>query len=194
VNPGPKIKGLKLNAKELRLSSPSKKEIKKIKKNPIYIIVDNVLDTYNVGGIFRLADAVGAKEVILCGETEIPPNSRIKKASINTTEWVNWQYFPSAKDAIESLRSKVKNLTVIAIEQEEKSKRFDEIDYSFPLALVVGHETFGVSKETIDACDYAAEIPMRGVNRSLNVIVSLGIVLFEALKKAISKLSYLREV
>ena len=76
---------LKLKAKELRTTIPSEKQLKKIKKNPIYIILDNVLDTYNVGAIFRLADAVAAKRILLCGETEIPPHTRIKKASINTT-------------------------------------------------------------------------------------------------------------
>lgn len=176
--------GVKLGAKELRVSIPLKKDLKKIKKNPIYIIVDNVLDTYNVGGIFRLADAVAAEKVFLCGETETPPNSRIKKASINTTEWVAWQYFADAKTAIENLKFKIKNLQVVAIEQNKKSKSYTEIDYSFPLALIVGHESDGVSKEALRLSDYVAEIPMWGVNKSLNVIVSLGIVLHEAIKYA----------
>jgi len=81
---------MKLNAAELRTSVPSKVQLAKIKKNPIYIVLDNVLDTYNIGSIFRLADAVAAEKVILCGGSEIPPHTRIKKASINTTEWVSW--------------------------------------------------------------------------------------------------------
>ncbi len=174
---------IKLGAKELRTKLPSEKDLKKIKKNPIYIIVDNVLDTYNVGGIFRLADAVSAKKVFLCGETETPPHTRIKKASINTTEWVAWQYASSAKEAIEDLRFKIKDLRIIAIEQNSKSIPYDKIDYQFPLALVVGHESTGVSKEVLDVADYIAEIPMWGVNKSLNVIVSLGVVLYQAMKK-----------
>ena len=78
---------------------------KSIKKNPITIILDNVLDTYNVGSIFRLADAVAAQKVILCGQTLTPPNSRIKKASINTTGWVEWEYKTTAKEAVEELRT-----------------------------------------------------------------------------------------
>lgn len=174
---------IKLGAKELRTKLPSEKDLKKIKKNPIYIIVDNVLDTYNVGGIFRLADAVSAKKVFLCGETETPPHTRIKKASINTTEWVAWQYASSAKEAIEDLRFKIKDLRIIAIEQNSKSIPYDKIDYQFPLTLVVGHESTGVSKEVLDVADYIAEIPMWGVNKSLNVIVSLGVVLYQAMKK-----------
>jgi tRNA G18 (ribose-2'-O)-methylase SpoU len=173
----------KLKPVELRLMIVSEEERKKVKKNPVYIILDNVLDTYNIGAIFRLADAVAAEKVILCGGTETPPNHRIKKASINTTEWVDWQYFADAKTAIENLKSQISNLKIYAVEQDERSVPYDKVEYSFPIALVVGHETDGVSKEVLDLCDGIVEIPMWGVNTSLNVMVSLGIVLFEVMKR-----------
>ena len=140
------------------------------------------MDTYNIGGIFRLADAVSAKKVFLCGETETPPHTRIKKASINTTEWVDWQYSPSAQSAIDHLRSTIDDIKIIAIEQDKRSVPYDQIDYKFPIAFVVGHESDGVSKEALEMTDNIVEIPMWGVNKSLNVIVSLGIVVFEAIK------------
>jgi len=174
---------MKLGAKELRTTKGDPKVIKKLKKNPIYIIVDNVMDTYNVGAIFRLADAVAAEKVILCGETETPPHTRIKKASINTTEWVEWQYSPSAKHAIDHLRMTIDNLHVVAIEQSSKSVPFDKVEYKFPIALIVGHESDGVSKEVLNASDLIVELPMFGVNKSLNVMVSLGIVLYEVVRK-----------
>lgn len=173
---------IKLGAKDLRTTIPREEDIAKIKKNPIYIILDNVLDTYNVGGIFRLADAVAAEKVILCGQTETPPDSRIKKASINTTEWVAWQYSPSAKHAISNIKNQISNIRIIAIEQSEKSVSYDKAEHKFPMALVVGHETNGVSKEVLDIADQIVEIPMWGVNKSLNVIVSLGIVLFKVME------------
>lgn len=173
---------IKLGAQELRTTKSSEEERKKIKKNPIYIILDNVMDTYNIGSIFRLADAVAAEKVILCGETETPPHTRIKKASINTTEWVEWEYAETVMEAIINLKLKIKNLQVIAIEQDKKSLPYDKADYSFPVALVVGHETTGVSKEVLEVCDQIVEIPMWGVNKSLNVVVSLGIVLFEVME------------
>src|SRR6185437_12649187 len=95
---------IKLGAKELRTTESSEEQKKNLKKNPIYIICDNILDTYNTGSIFRLADAVAATKVYLCGITETPPNTRIKKASINTTEWVDWEYVASTKEAIDHLR------------------------------------------------------------------------------------------
>ncbi len=175
---------IKLGAQELRTTKSTDEERRKIKKNPIYIILDNVMDTYNIGSIFRLADAVAAEKVILCGETETPPHTRIKKASINTTEWVAWQYFADAKTAISNLKSQISNLKVIAVEQDARSVPYDKANYSFPIALVVGHETTGVSKEVLKICDQIVEIPMWGVNKSLNVVVSLGIVLFEAMEKS----------
>ena len=176
---------IKLGAAELRTTTPSEETLKNIKKNPIYIILDNVLDTYNVGAIFRLADAVAAEKVILCGQTETPPHTRIKKASINTTEWVGWEYAETATYAIQNLKFRIQNIKIMAIEQSSKSVPYDKAQYSFPIALVVGHETDGVSKEVLKIADEIVEIPMWGVNKSLNVMVSLGIVLFKAMEKCL---------
>lgn len=174
---------MKLKAKELRTTKPTPEQFAKIKKNPIYIILDNVLDTYNIGAIFRLADGVAAEKVIICGESETPPHTRIKKASINTTEWVTWEYFETAKKAIDHLRLTIDHLQVVAVEQSSRSVPYDKFEYSFPIALVVGHETTGVSPEVLKISDAIVELPMHGVNISLNVMVSLGIVLYEVLEK-----------
>lgn len=179
------IHNMKLCAKELRISEPDPEVIAKIKKNPIYIICDNVLDTYNIGAIFRLADAVAAEKVYLCGQTETPPNSRIKKASIGTWKWVEWEHTPTAVEAIQNLIRQYggQNLKTIAIEQDSRSVPYDEFDYSYPIALVIGNETTGVSREVLDLCDAIVELPMFGINISLNVMVSLGIVLYEVIEK-----------
>lgn len=194
---------IKLAAAELRLSEPTDKELAKIKRREIYIICDNVLDTYNIGSIFRLADAVAASGVYICGRSDTPPNPRIAKASIGTDKWVYWQYFKDAKTAIANLRGKfpatvipakagirkdkildhveddrTSGIKVVAVEQGKGSVDFRRADYATPIAFVVGHETRGVSKETLKMCDEVVEIPMYGVNISLNVMVSLAIVLF----------------
>jgi len=182
-----------MNAAQLRKGEG--KSIKnRGKRNEIYIILDNILDTYNIGSIFRLADAVAAKEVIICGASEVPPNHRIKKASINTTEVVDWSYSESAEKAIKDLRlihhskgGKIKDLNVVAVEQAQNSVRYDKFDYSLPIALVVGHESTGISKEVLGMCDAVVELPMFGVNISLNVMVSLAIVLYKVLEKPVSR-------
>ena len=186
---------MKLNAKELRTVDESivKEQTAHIVRHPIYFILENVYDTYNIGGLFRLADAIGVSKMYLCGQMEIPPNSKIKKASIGTYKIIPWEYKKTAKEAILSLRAKrsnpdeiaasptaprndMSNIQIIAIEQSPKSLPYTQINYSFPVALILGNETFGVTKETLALADHIAEIPMWGINRSLNVIVSAAVV------------------
>jgi 23S rRNA (guanosine2251-2'-O)-methyltransferase len=191
---------MKLNAKQLRVTPPGEGDLEQINRNPIYIVLDNVLDTYNIGAIFRLADAVAAKEVILCGGTEKPPCSRIHKAAVGTETWVPWRYFASTKEAIAQLRKEIPGIQVIAVEQDERSIPLSELSgylntphqlspnlgereggEGLPVAVVVGHETEGVSREVLDMADMIVELPMYGVNKSLNVMVSTGIVLYKVL-------------
>lgn len=175
----------KLGAEELRVKTPTDEELEKVKlsRKEIYIVLDNVLDTYNIGSIFRLADAVGAKKILLCRGSETPPNSRIQKASIGTWQWVEWEYFADTISAIENLKLKLENLRVIGIEIDERAVDYTKADYTLPIALVVGHESDGISKEVLNLCDQIVQLPQLGINKSLNVMVSLGIVLYEALEK-----------
>jgi len=172
---------LKLNAKELRTTPVDPEAAKAVKKHPITIILDNVLDTYNVGSIFRLADAVAAEKVILCGQTLTPPNSRIKKASINTWQWVNWEYAEHTVDAVK--KCKEQGMKIVSVEQDPRSKPFYQAEYALPLAIIVGNETYGVAKEVLDISDMIVEMPMWGVNKSLNVMVSCGIILYEIMSR-----------
>ncbi len=199
---------MKLNAKELR--DVDEKEIsdklKSIKRRPMYFVLENIYDTYNIGGLFRLADALAIEKIFLCGEMEIPPNSRIKKASIGTYKVVPWVYMKTAKEAIEELGSNVilasdppvdgervqnldddsgiaslprmtgKRIQIIAVEQTKNSIPYQKADYKKPIALILGNETYGVTDETLKLADQIVEIPMWGINKSLNVIVSAAIV------------------
>ena len=174
---------MKLNAKQLRITKPSKEELAKIERKPIYIVLDNVMDTYNIGSIFRLADAVAAKEIILCGGSETPPSSRIHKAAVGTEEWVDWRYEIEIENALKALRDREPRIKIIAIEQDLRAISLSQLSIStLPVAIVVGHETEGVSKEALDLADVIVEIPMWGVNKSLNVVVSTGIVLYKLLE------------
>ncbi len=174
---------MKLKAADLRLSTADAEIAKQIKRNPIYIIVDNVMDTYNIGAIFRLADAVAVEKVLLCGASETPPNSRIKKASINTTEWVPWSYHPTTIEAIAELRKTIPGIQIVSVELDKSSVPYDRAEYMFPVALVVGHETIGVSREVMNASDLVVEMPMWGINVSMNVMVSLAIVIYKVMER-----------
>ena len=178
---------MKLNAKELRNmdENEANKKLNKGKRRPLYFILEDIYDTYNVGGIFRLADALNASKIYICGQTEIPPNHKIIKASIGTYKVVPWEYKSTAIEVINELRGvkKVSRSTlpvpqIIAVEQDKRAIEYTKAKYSYPLALILGNETSGVKKETLDACDEIVEIPMWGINKSLNVIVSAAIVAY----------------
>lgn len=172
---------MKLNAHELRTVNENEvqEELTNRTVHPIYLILENVYDTYNIGGLFRLADALGVTKLYLCGECEIPPNHKIKKASIGTYKIVPWEYRKTAREVIEELHEK--NVQIIAVEQSTKSIPYTKAMYQFPLALIVGNETYGVLPETLELADQIVEIPMWGINKSLNVIVSAAIVSYHVM-------------
>lgn len=167
---------MKLNAKQLRDVEESEVQdsLHTIRRNPLYLILENIYDTYNVGGLFRLADALAIEKMYLCGEMEIPPHHKIQKASIGTYKVVPWEYKETTKEAIDDV--KALGAQVVAVEQDATSRPYTEIEYTAPVALILGNETYGVLPETLKMCDNIAEIPMWGINKSLNVIVSGAIV------------------
>lgn len=213
---------MRLNAQELRTvdENAAKEGLVALKRQPLYFILENVYDTYNIGGIFRLADALAVSKIYICGQSETPPNPKIKKASIGTYKIVPWEYKNTAKEAIKELRnihcsgletacprtgesiqslpgSRVgarddinedrdnkSNIQIVAVEQDKRSKPYTKISFHFPVALLVGNETYGVLPETLALVDKIAEIPMWGINKSLNVIVSTAIVAYHVMQAA----------
>ncbi len=177
----------RMNSKQLRKIKPINGEDKMIKRNPIYFVLDNVLDTYNIGSVFRLGDAIAAEKIYICGESEYPPSSRIHKAAVGTEEWVPWEKRDSAIEIVRELKSK--NIFIVAIEQDERSIPFTLLStkINLPIALVVGHETHGVSKEVLDEADLIIELPMFGINKSINVWGSLAIISYKVIEYLILK-------
>lgn len=171
---------MKLGADELRNSNPSKDDLEKIKRNPIYFVLDEILDTFNVGSMFRLADAVGAEKMYLTGEMETPPSHRIHKAAVGTENWVPWEHKGSALEVVSELKKE--GVQIVAVEQSKKSISYKDFKPDFPVALVLGHETKGVSKEVMKEADVIVELPLLGVNKSFNVWGSASVVAFKALE------------
>ncbi len=178
---------MKLNAQQMRTVDEGHIQVEavKLKRNSLYLILENIYDTYNVGGLFRLADSLAVERIYLCGTTEVPPNVKIKKASIGTYKVVPWVYKNTATEAIKELRAQkgtnTAQLQILAVEQDQRAVPYTEVEYSLPTALLVGNETYGVLPETLDAVDKILEIPMWGINKSLNVIVSAAIVSYHAM-------------
>lgn len=170
----------KLNAKQLRKSEPTPYELKKIKRNPIYFVLDEILDTFNVGSLFRLADAIAAEKIYLCGNMETPPSSRIHRAAVGTENWVPWTAKSSAIKAVKDLKKK--GVQIIAVEQNERAISYKRLSPQFPLAIVVGHETKGIDEKVLKAADVIVELPMYGVNKSFNVWGSASVVAYKILE------------
>jgi 23S rRNA (guanosine2251-2'-O)-methyltransferase len=171
---------MKLNAKELRKSSPQLKEIAKIKRNPIYLVLDNIIDTYNIGSLFRLADAIATKKMFLCGEMEYPPSSRIHKAAVGTESWTPWEKKNKTEKTVSELKQK--NIQIIVVEQHPSSIPYSSLKPKFPCAIVVGNETSGIGKAVLDQADIIVEIPMLGINKSFNVWGSAAVVAYKVLE------------
>lgn len=174
------------NAKELRDlpeddGSAESSGVAAIPRSPLYLILDNVYDTYNIGGLFRLADALAISRLFLCGVSETPPNPRIKKASIGTYKVVPWEYCATTLEAIQKLRADVPDIQIVSIELTDNSLPYTKYPYRLPLALVVGSETHGVSSDVLKASDAVVDLPMHGYNISLNVIVSAAVVAYHSL-------------
>jgi 23S rRNA (guanosine2251-2'-O)-methyltransferase len=170
----------KYNSKELRKMEPVEQEIVELKRNPIYFILDEVLDTYNIGSMFRLGDAVGVTKIYLCGNMEYPPSSRIHKSAVGTENWVPWEKRDSALEVITELKKK--GVQTIAVEQDPRSISYTELKPKFPVAIVVGHESDGVKKEALEAVDTIVELPMFGINKSANVWGTAAVISYKVLE------------
>ena len=174
---------IKLNAQQLRKSNPTNKELKKIKRNPIYLVLDRIIDTYNIGSLFRLADAIAAQKVYLCGEMEYPPSSRIHKAAVGTEQWTPWKKKESTLETVKELKKK--GIQIIAVEQNSRSISYKDLKPNFPCAIVVGNETEGMEQKVLNEADIVVEMPMYGINKSFNVWGSGAIVAYKVIESII---------
>lgn len=149
-----------------------------VKKIPVYVFLDSIRSSYNVGSVFRTSDGVMVEKLYLCGYTPHPPNKEVLKTALGSTESVNWEFVKDPRNII--LEMKKNGIKVIALEQTDKSIPYFEISKNdFPLCLIIGNEITGVSQNLIDLCDYAIDIPQFGIKQSLNVAVAYGITIFE---------------
>ncbi len=151
---------------------------------PVYGLLDNIRSVWNVGAMFRTADAAGMAGLFLCGVTATPPRPDMEKTALGATQHVPWDYWEDAAAAARRLRQD--GVRLVALERTRDTAPYDSFSYSFPLCFVVGHETRGVSPELLALADAAVEIPMAGVKRSLNVAVSFGVLAYEIRRQWLS--------
>lgn len=148
----------------------------------ITLICDGIILSANIGGIFRLADAFGLENIIFGGTEAEPTSRKVKHVSRSTHQWVKYEKSEILAENIHQLRNKGYKIIALEITNNSRPLNLMKISQEMPVALVIGSEISGVSKDILDLCDEAFHIPMFGKNTSMNVTNALGIVLYELSK------------
>ena len=183
----------KLTHDEIAKNRSTLDSLHKVKKLPVYVMLNSIRSSYNVGSIFRTSDGAMIEKLILCGYTPYPPHpdlpsgkKDVLKTSLGSTESVKWEYVKDPKGVI--MKMKDGGINICALELTNKSLPYYKLKKDiFPLCLVVGNEITGVSQEILDMCDFSIEIPQFGIKQSLNVAVAYGVTIFELRKLYDSK-------
>jgi len=167
------------------LGRKSVEEFKGSEKFPVIIVLENIRSAYNVGSVFRTADAFLIEAIYIVGYSAKPPHKEIKKTALGAEETVDWKYFKTPAEAVTELREK--GFHVFAAEQAEKSCKLNAISFESgeKIAVVFGNEVTGVEQSTIQLCDGCIEIPQLGMKHSLNIATAAGVVLWELVRKRI---------
>jgi 23S rRNA (guanosine2251-2'-O)-methyltransferase len=169
------------------LNRKSVEEFRQSQKMPVIAVLENVRSAYNVGSVFRTADAFLLEGLYLCGYTAFPPHKEIRKTALGAEDTVHWKHFRNINQAIEDLRTL--GYKIFAVEQAEKSVNLQAAGFgpNEKIALIFGNEVTGVEQDTIAQCDGCIEIPQLGMKHSLNISVAAGIVLWEIVRTRIGK-------
>lgn len=168
------------------LNRKSVEEFKHINKTPVIAIFENVRSAYNVGSLFRTADAFLLEAIYLTGYTAVPPHKEIKKTALGAEESVDWKHFANALEAINELKDK--GYKIFAAEQVTESISLEKLDLKSDekVAIIFGNEVNGVEESTIANCDGCIEIPQFGTKHSLNIATAAGVVLWEIIRTRIN--------
>ena len=166
--------------KKLKLEELNRMSIdtyKNSEKDSIIVLLDDIRSLNNIGSIFRTCDAMAVKKLYLCGITATPPHREIRKTAIGASESVDWEYQKNALDVIN--KYKKSDYHIATVEQTSEAISLEKLNSgNEKLVLIFGNEVNGVNQKIIDHCDFSIEIPQWGTKHSLNISVSVGIVLW----------------
>jgi tRNA(Leu) C34 or U34 (ribose-2'-O)-methylase TrmL len=152
-----------------------------VSKIPAVAILDNIRSALNIGSIFRISECFSFEKIILCGYTSTPENSKIAKSSMGTDKIVDWEYHENIISTIKDLKQN--GYTIYALETVEGSTDIQNTDWQFPLAIILGNERFGITKEVLTLADEIVHIPLTGNKNSLNVSTAFSICAYEVSKQ-----------
>ena len=169
--------------KNSELGRPTVEKFKETPKIPLIVVLDNIRSLNNIGSVFRTSDAFLIEKIYLCGITAQPPHKDIHKKALGATESVAWEYAADTFELVEKL--KADGVIVASIEQAENSTMLQnfQIEPNKKYAVVFGNEVKGVQQKVVSVSDHCIEIPQLGTKHSLNISVSVGVVLWDLFKK-----------
>ncbi|MBP1634274.1 MAG: rlmB 1 [Acidobacteria bacterium] len=147
---------------------------------PLLVVLDGVEDPHNVGAILRVADAAGTDGVIRQTRRSAAMDGAAAKASAGALAHVRVASVVNIARALEEL--KAAGVWTVGL-AGDAPVAYSEVDLTLPSAIVLGAEGSGLRRLVRERCDVRAAVPMRGHVGSLNVSVTAGIVLFEALRQ-----------
>jgi len=158
-------------------------EFKQTDKIPLIVVLDNIRSLNNIGSVFRTSDAFLIEKIYLCGITAKPPHKDIHKTALGATESVEWEYVEDTLQLVEKLKNE--KVKILAIEQAENSTMLQDfnIEANQKYAVIFGNEVKGVQQKVVSTSNYCIEIPQFGTKHSLNISVSVGVVLWDLFKK-----------
>lgn len=156
-------------------------ELPALPRNPIHVVLDNLRSAFNVGSIFRTADAGAVAHMHLCGMTSYPPNKKLEKTALGALDYVPWTHHRNTHAAIELL--KANGIACIAIEAIEGASSHIAFSWPRPVAIVFGNEVTGIAPESMSLCDATVQIPMHGYKNTINVATAYGIIQYEILRQ-----------
>lgn len=162
----------------IELGRVSAQEYKELPESGIVLVLDNIRSAHNVGSAFRTADSFKIDKVWLCGICAVPPSAEIHKSALGAEDSVAWEHVGDTMEALRRLKED--GYTIVSAEQTMESVMLDTFvpEKGRKYAVVFGNEVAGVSQDVVDASDFALEIPQYGTKHSLNVSVSMGVVLW----------------
>ncbi len=162
----------------IELGRVSAQEYRQLPESGLVLVLDNIRSAHNVGSAFRTADSFKIDKVWLCGICAVPPSAEIHKSALGAEDSVEWEHVKDTMDAVRRLKED--GYTIVSAEQTVDSVMLDSFvpDADRKYAVVFGNEVAGVSQEVVDASDFALEIPQYGTKHSLNVSVSMGVILW----------------
>lgn len=139
------------------------------------VLADNLLTPDNMGSMIRLADNIGASEMIFLGSEPTNSIGRVRKCAASSKDNIKW-YFTEEKDLHKLIPA---SKTIVAIETATNASNIYDTELPADAAFIVGNESHGIREEILKQCDLIVYIPIPGPTRSLNVSHAASVALFE---------------